>query len=77
MCLVCNKTLHFCKCEDLEKRLDPAVDAGRFAYRYCKKCKKHYERCRCAHPAWGIKGADEEKILRPKRIIKLKNGSQN
>jgi hypothetical protein len=28
---------------------------GVFAYKYCKKCDKHYERCKCKNPEWGIK----------------------
>ena len=77
ICLSCNKHLSKCECPDLEERLDSAVADGRFAYRYCKICQKHYERCRCKNPDWGIKGADEKKILKKERILKLKNGSQN
>ncbi len=77
ICLSCNKHLSECKCEDLEERLDSAVADGYFAYKYCKICKKHYERCRCKKPDWGIKGADEEKVLKKKRILKMENGSQN
>ena len=76
ICMVCNKALHYCKCEDLEERLDSAVADGRFAYRHCKVCQKHYERCRCKKPDWGVKGADEE-ILKKKKILKMENGSQN
>ncbi len=76
ICLSYDKHLSKCKCEDLEERLDRTVDLGYFAYKYCKICKKHYERCRCKKPDWGIKGADEG-ILKKKRILKMENGSQN
>ena len=43
LCLKCHLHLSECECEDLEKRLNKAVDGGFFAYKYCKKCNKHYE----------------------------------
>ena len=54
-CTKCQKDLSQCTGPDLEERLDKAVVAGRFVYRYCKKCGKHYERCKCEDPDWAIK----------------------
>ena len=39
-----------------EERLDKAVAAGVFVYKYCKLCGKHYERCKCENPEYAIKG---------------------
>lgn len=55
-CGKCEKHLSKCTCPDLEERLDSAVAAGVFVYKYCILCEKHYERCKCAQPVWGIKG---------------------
>jgi len=54
-CCICQKELSECTCTNLEDRLDRAVVAGKFIYKYCKKCGKHYERCKCKKPEWGIK----------------------
>ncbi|MBA7513304.1 hypothetical protein ES705_05319 [subsurface metagenome] len=54
-CMKCNKDLSECTCPDLEERLDRAVVGGRFVYKYCKICGKHYERCKCKKPIWEIK----------------------
>jgi len=35
------------------------ASAGLFAYRYCKKCDRHYEKCKCKNPVWGIKNKEE------------------
>jgi len=51
----CNKHLSQCICPDLEERLDGAVLGGHFVYTSCKKCGKHYERCKCEKPEWEIK----------------------
>ena len=59
-CNKCKKGLKDCLCEDLEERLNAAVDAGFFTYKYCKKCDKHYERCKCDIPEWGLKGMREK-----------------
>lgn len=59
-CMRCHKPLSECTCEDLEERLNSAVDQGAFTYRYCKKCGKHYERCKCENPEWAIKEPPNE-----------------
>lgn len=60
-CVKCQKHLSQCTCPDLEERLNSAVKDGSFAYRYCKICDKHYERCKCKKPIWGIKNKEEKK----------------
>ncbi len=41
-----------CTCEDIEERLEQSGAA----YKFCKKCKKHYQRCKCDQPEWTVKG---------------------
>jgi len=53
-CMGCKNDLSQCTCPDLEERLDDTVLKGRFAYRRCKKCEKHYARCKCEDPEWEI-----------------------
>lgn len=54
-CVKCESELYDCSCPDLEKRLDGAVGSGHFAYKACKKCKKHYARCKCVEPDFAIR----------------------
>jgi len=49
-CNYCEKPLKKCTCEDLEERLDTAVESGHFEYSKCRKCGKHYARCKCKIP---------------------------
>lgn len=61
LCCICQKHLSECTCTNLEDRLDSAVAAGFFVYKYCKKCGKHYERCKCKDPEWGLKNKEPGK----------------
>ena len=54
-CGRCKKELDECLCEDIEERLKIAADAG-VTYKYCKKCDKHWQMCKCEKPEWGLKG---------------------
>ena len=54
-CMRCNNHLSQCTCSNLEERLDRAVVGCSFVYKYCKICKKHYERCKCKKPIWEIR----------------------
>ena len=49
-CMKCQNELNKCICDDLEERLNGAVKMGGFVYRKCKKCGKHYSRCKCKKP---------------------------
>lgn len=49
-CNVCEKDLKNCTCDNLEERLDAAVEGGHFDYNKCRKCEKHYARCKCEKP---------------------------
>lgn len=49
-CNHCENTLENCTCENLEERLDKAVETGHFDYNKCLKCGKHYARCKCDIP---------------------------
>ena len=49
-CHGCENNVKDCTCEDLEKRLDEAVQSGHFDYNKCLMCGKHYARCRCEKP---------------------------
>ena len=49
-CGICNNHLSKCICDDLEERLRSVASGGHFAYSEFKKCKKHFERCKCEEP---------------------------
>jgi len=59
-CGVCQKNLSECTCEDLEERLQKVSNSlatkgsGGFAYKRCRKCEKHYTKCRCEQPEFYI-----------------------
>lgn len=54
-CGKCLNDLHDCACADVDERLRSATDLDGFAARWCMECDKHYARCRCAEPIWGIR----------------------
>ena len=54
-CCKCQKELSECTCADLQERLSSVAAGGLFVYRYCRKCGKHYAKCRCPEPIWAIK----------------------
>jgi len=58
-CGRCRKELNECLCEDIEERLDADLKAGHVTFKYCKKCDKQWQRCKCEKPEWGIKGMRE------------------
>ena len=51
-CTKCQNDLSNCICPDIEERLASLGD--HFIFRKCKKCKKHYARCKCESPEWEI-----------------------
>ena len=61
LCTKCGNQLNNCTCDDLEKRLDKAVDSGFFEYKKCCLCKKHYARCKCEEPKFIL--ASEMKLI--------------
>lgn len=61
-CTICATPIALCKCDDIEERLKSAAEAmgSKFVYRYCKKCNRHYDKCFCKAPEWGIRGAEKK-----------------
>ena len=49
-CAECQSELVDCTCTDLAEQLERAIEGGHFTYRVCRKCEKHYARCRCENP---------------------------
>jgi len=52
ICRWCNNEIRDCTCVacDLRlRRLADSPEAG-IAFRWCRRCDKHQERCRCAEP---------------------------
>ena len=50
----CDKHLSQCICPDINERLRGATEGGRFVYKKCAICGKHYELCNCENPQWTI-----------------------
>ena len=55
-CTLCENPLSQCTCSDIEERLKGAAESGRFAYKKCAICGRHYSRCKCVKPKWEIEG---------------------
>jgi len=55
-CNRCRAELDKCVCEDIDERIDDALKGGRVTFKFCKICDKHWQRCKCEKPEWGIKG---------------------
>ncbi len=44
-----------CGCADADARLRQASDSTYVAFKWCRTCDKHYARCRCVEPNFGIR----------------------
>ena len=53
-CVKCQKELGDCTCPDINERLASLAASPHFVYRACLRCGKHYARCKCIEPAWGL-----------------------
>lgn len=51
-CAKCNNELGDCVCPDIDDRLR-ALDM--VILKWCLTCDKHYARCKCAEPIFGIR----------------------
>jgi hypothetical protein len=56
-CMRCNVDLAECSCPDIDQRLKDASDSAHQAVKWCMVCDKHYARCRCEEPVFGIRTA--------------------
>ena len=55
-CGKCNKDLQECICFDIDTRLlELSNKGGSFLFKWCLNCNKHYARCRCKEPLFGIR----------------------
>lgn len=65
-CMVCKQPI--CTCEDFEERLDECTNV---AYKACKNCLKHYDRCKCEAPEYAVRvnGDFDESITRSARVV--------
>ena len=55
-CSKCNKDLNECICPDIEERLKELTGKkGPLIAKWCLNCDKHYARCRCTEPLWGVR----------------------
>lgn len=52
-CARCRHDLSDCTCPDIDQRLQDLAKEGKFVYRMCGICGRHYDRCRCPDPLWG------------------------
>ena len=55
-CAKCQNDLSKCTCPDIDERLASLEKAPNFCFRKCLKGGKHYSRCKCKEPEWGISG---------------------
>ena len=54
-CVTCQRELADCTCPDIEERLASLKAPGtHVATTWCRKCKKHAERCSCAIPEFEL-----------------------
>jgi len=55
-CVTCNTDVHDCTCPDIDDRLRELTGAsGPLLARWCLACDKHYARCRCTEPLFGVR----------------------
>ena len=53
-CGKCNNHLSECVCPDISERLQAMAEQGKFAYKKCVVCDKHYNLCKCKYPKYSI-----------------------
>lgn len=55
-CTVCNVPIGDCICEGVDESLKKvAFDPnGHVAFKWCRKCDKHYARCKCEQPDFAV-----------------------
>ena len=54
-CVKCQNDLYDCTCPDIDERLAKLGGSKSYVvYRMCIICKKHYSRCKCVSPQWGL-----------------------
>lgn len=46
-CVICQNDVFFCKCPDIEERLQALSQHPNFALSWCQKCDRHVDRCEC------------------------------
>lgn len=62
-CTLCQNWVRDCICPDIDERLASIGQHPNIAIRVCTKCGRHYARCECEQPTWGIAtgtGKEEE-----------------
>jgi hypothetical protein len=57
-CLKYNHDVGECTCPDINERLARAFSSDQVIAKWCRKCDKHYARCRCESPEWTTKGGE-------------------
>lgn len=53
-CGICDVTMDKCVCLDADERLRSITD-GRVAMKWCRKCDRHYGRCKCEVPQFYVR----------------------
>lgn len=56
-CNKCGNDVGACTCPDIDQRLREASDSPHVMIKWCLTCDKHYARCRCAEPLFGVRHA--------------------
>lgn len=54
-CGKCNHGIGDCICPDADQRLREASDSEFILFKWCRKCDKHYARCKCEEPDFGVR----------------------
>ena len=54
-CGKCNQSVDRCICPDQDARLRWASDSEHVLFKWCRTCDKHYARCQCSVPDFGIR----------------------
>lgn len=54
-CNKCSNSIKDCVCLDINNRLRELSDGEYVIFKWCLNCDKHYDRCRCLEPLFGIR----------------------
>lgn len=47
VCVQCGQNIADCPCADQDRRLRELAQSSGVAFKWCRKCDKHFARCKC------------------------------
>jgi hypothetical protein len=59
-CTICNQSVETCSCAETDARLKATSESPNVMFKWCRRCDRHYARCRCEAPAFYLRSGGQE-----------------